>query len=561
MNILVVDDDATNRSVLKAILEKEGHCVRVAVDGQQAVDQFDPDAIDMVLMDIMMPIMDGYQATRVIKEKCGERFVPVIFLTAMSVEDALLTCVEHGGDDFLTKPYNRTVLKAKISAMNRIRALYQTVRDQGQQVSRLHEHIMREQEVAEKIFNNIMKRGDADLPMVRALRISADTFNGDIVLAARNPSGGMNVLVGDFTGHGLAAAIGAMPAAEVFYAMTAKGFSIEDIVPEINAKMRHMLPTGRFLSACLLQVDTLCNSLMVWNGGMPDVLVMEPGSSVVAQRIPSERLPLGICDAVSLISEAKRYEITAGTRVFVYSDGVIEATNPESELFGEDRLGDLLTTGGSHEEIAERLQVALDYFRGGQPPADDITFLDLICDPMLMAQIDRQPVRESKKPATCWNAQFEFREDTLRSVDPLPVLMQIIHDMGGFGGSRENLFLVLSELYNNAIDHGVLGLDSKLKGTADGFTLYYVERDRRLRQLESAFVKVVLQHQPESGGGRLSITLEDSGSGFDWAKSEIALLDNSGAMGRGIHLLRQVCSTLEYVGAGNVVQATMHWHE
>lgn len=561
MRLLVVDDDATNRVVLKALLEKEGHQVALAEDGAQGVARFDPLSVDMVLMDITMPVMDGYQATRIIKERCGDRFVPVMFLTAMSVEEALMTCVEHGGDDFLTKPYNRIVLRAKIAAMDRIRELYQTVHDQGQQVSRLHQHIVREQEVAEKIFTNIMKRGDADLSMVRAVRISADTFNGDIVLAARNPSGGMNVLVGDFTGHGLAAAIGAMPAAEVFYAMTAKGFSIEDIVPEINSKMRQMLPTGRFLSACLLQVDTLCNSLLVWNGGMPDVLVVDPIGDEIMRRIPSERLPLGICEPVSLVAEATRFEISPGTRIFVYSDGVIETTNPQSELFGEDRFVALLQGGGSHQEISERLVVALDQFRAGEPQADDVTFLDFLCDPMLMARVDKQQQSGGRKPATCWNANFEFREDSLRSVDPLPILMQVVRDMGGYGGNKEELFLVLSELYNNALDHGVLGLDSKLKQSAEGFVQYYSERDRRLRELGTAFVKVALLHRPHGTGGMLSISLEDSGHGFNWRGAQQELVDNVGTTGRGIQLLRQVCVTLEYVGSGNVVVATLHWHE
>lgn len=561
MRFLVVDDDATNRVVLRALLEKEGHHVVLANDGAQAVAIFDPNAIDMVLMDVAMPVLDGYQATRLIKQNCGDIFIPVLFLTAMSVDEAMMTCVEHGGDDFLTKPYNRTVLCAKISAMNRIRGLYQTVREQGMQVSRLHQHIVREQEVAEKIFSNILKRGDVDLPMVRALRVSAEAFNGDIVLAARNPIGGVNVLVGDFTGHGLAAAIGGMPAADVFYTMTAKGFSIEEIAPEINSKMRQLLPTGRFLSVCLLQVDASCKSLLVWNGGMPDVLVMDPVSREIVLRIPSERLPLGISDPVSFESSATRFEIAPGARLFIYSDGVIETANAQLELYGEKKLIELLKNTDNNERVADTLQAELSLFRAGAVQADDVTFVDIICDPLLMAHEGKHQISDGRTPATNWSAHFEFKDDSLRHIDPLPILMQVVRDMGGYGGNQEDLFLALSELYSNALDHGVLLLDSKLKATADGFLTYYMERDKRLRSLDQSFVKVGLSHRPAERGGELSITVEDSGKGFDWQAPQKELTENLGAKGRGIQLLKRVCASIEYSGVGNIVTATIHWND
>jgi len=73
-----------------------------------------------------MPVMDGYEATKKIKSMMTDKFIPIIFLTAMTDEQALSRCVEVGGDDFLTKPYNRTLLKAKIDALQRVSQLYNT---------------------------------------------------------------------------------------------------------------------------------------------------------------------------------------------------------------------------------------------------------------------------------------------------------------------------------------------------------------------------------------------------------------------------------------------------
>jgi len=109
MKILLVDDDATNRLVLSAYLKKDGYDTVVAENGQQAIDVFVKEQPGMILMDVMMPVMDGYEATTRIKE-IATRFIPIIFLTAMTDEKALSKCVEVGGDDFLTKPYSRVIL-------------------------------------------------------------------------------------------------------------------------------------------------------------------------------------------------------------------------------------------------------------------------------------------------------------------------------------------------------------------------------------------------------------------------------------------------------------------
>ena len=122
--VLIADDDRINRMVLHAMLQKDGHTVYVAENGQEAVSLFEQHQPDLVLMDVMMPYMDGYEATSRIKALTGERFVPVIFLTAMTDAQALVHCVECGGDDFLHKPYKHAILKAKIAALERVRQLY-----------------------------------------------------------------------------------------------------------------------------------------------------------------------------------------------------------------------------------------------------------------------------------------------------------------------------------------------------------------------------------------------------------------------------------------------------
>ncbi|MDH5437083.1 MAG: fused response regulator/phosphatase, partial [Gammaproteobacteria bacterium] len=252
LKILIVDDEVTNRMVLNAMLKRDGFTVLMAENGKQAIEVFNNENPDLVLMDVMMPVMDGYEATRIIKSSVGNRFVPVFFLTAMTDEKALAKCIESGGDDFLTKPFSRTILRSKIEALLRVKTIYTTLQEQHDELTYHQKYIDREHEIAERIFNKIIRKDALDVDNIKFILSPVALFNGDILLVSPKPKGGQHVMLGDFTGHGLSAAIGAMPVAEIFYSMTEKGYPIQDIASEINSKLGKTLPTGLFCAACLL---------------------------------------------------------------------------------------------------------------------------------------------------------------------------------------------------------------------------------------------------------------------------------------------------------------------
>ncbi len=122
--ILVADDSASNRHILAAVLRRLGHTVDLAEDGAQAVDLFGASEYDVVIMDVMMPVMDGYEATRRIKALSTDRWVPVIFLSALDTDENLITGLDSGADDYLAKPVNFAILEAKLRALSRTIALH-----------------------------------------------------------------------------------------------------------------------------------------------------------------------------------------------------------------------------------------------------------------------------------------------------------------------------------------------------------------------------------------------------------------------------------------------------
>ena len=141
LKVLVVDDTATNRQILQVFLKKLGFQVSGAEDGAQAVEKFQQEQPDLVLMDVMMPVMDGYEATRRIKS-LSTRWVPVIFLSALDKEENLVAGLDAGGDDYLSKPVNFVILDAKLRSVLRTLRLQRELDDQSRRITAITDNIV-----------------------------------------------------------------------------------------------------------------------------------------------------------------------------------------------------------------------------------------------------------------------------------------------------------------------------------------------------------------------------------------------------------------------------------
>ena len=553
---LIVDDEKTNRLILKSLLVKQGYQTIEAVNGQEAIDLFHRENPSIIFMDVMMPILDGYEATRQIKAASGNQFVPVIFLTAMSDEEALAQCIEAGGDDFLVKPYDKLILQSKIRSMQRIAAL-------NREVQGMYSMIHREQEIAESVFVNAIQSSNIENRYIRQVVRPAGIFSGDMVLSAYSPARDLYFLAGDFTGHGLLAALGAMPVSEVFRAMTTKGFSPEEILTGINKKLKSMLPVGMFFGAQLVVVNHDLEHVRVFNAGMPDVIIVDGETHQIKHRLKSTGLPLGVDASVDTKEMLQYAPISYNDKILMHSDGLTEARNSKDQEFGGERLFESIARAPK-DQIFDQVFNDLDQFCGSiTTQADDVTLVEIACVHDVLPEIE---VHDYIKPSTHmigergeWKLSMRFNGSRLRETNPVPILVSHLMEMEELEAERQSLFTVMTELYVNALDHGVLGLDSKLKADPDGFETYFQTRESRLASLDSGYVIFNLSIEQESTRRSILLRIEDSGRGFDYKNQDYRQMRETDLSGRGIMLIRDLCESLEYHGKGNIAIARFSW--
>lgn len=505
LKVLAVDDNKTNLHILQVFLKKLGHQVILAENGEQALEKFNAEAPDLILLDIMMPVMDGFEAARRIRATPTERWVPIIFLSALNRDENLVEGLEAGADDYLTKPINFVVLEAKLRSVQRTIELQQqsidalqreqtiannvleaiiTIDDRGRivtvnpaverifgwasdeliggNVSRLmpdtyasqhdaylarylaggephiigqereveglrkdgtvfplalgvaevtianarmfvgvlrdiseqkaaqkklvdnarllqsyYDQTQSERQLALRLMEKQLHRKELQDHRLRYRVIPAEAFSGDIVAACRSPEGRFYALLADATGHGLTAAISALPVLALFYRMARINAEARELVQELNRQLRDAMPIGRFVAATLVCLDEVSLKGCIWVGGTPDAYLLDRWGRV-ARQFPSDNLPLGIADPPAFVCEPVPFEWSPESQLLMCSDGVIEAPNLNGEQFGDQRLQEAASNTSPGERFA-RIEQALQSHLGRQAAPDDVSWMLINC--------------------------------------------------------------------------------------------------------------------------------------------------------------------------------------
>ena len=370
LKVLVADDDRVARRLVVGSLRGRFEVVE-ASDGVEAVDLFRAETPDIVLLDVDMPRMNGVDAAGAMRELAGDRFVPILLVSALDAVPTLVAGLARGADDFLPKPFSPRVFDSKLSVFLRIRDMQERLKDQMRELSAYRQKTEEEHALAQEVFARILERGAINDPRVKVAASPLSMFNGDVVLTAQTPSGAFRWMLADVTGHGLSGALGTVPLATIFYRKTRDGLELPRRLTAMNEELRANLPSRLFCAAAALELDPDRRRLTVCNAGMPDVLVLRASGELTA--LSSKNVPLAVTSTFD--AEYDVLEVAPGERIFAVSDGVVECQNPQGEMFGAARLHAALVVGPPDEAFATLLAETAAFSEGLQ--SDDVSVLEV----------------------------------------------------------------------------------------------------------------------------------------------------------------------------------------
>lgn len=564
LKILVIDDNPVNVKQVEALARRLGHEPIVAADGLEAVALFRRESPDLVFMDIRLPRMDGIAAVRQMRAQPagpGDKWVPIIFHSALDGMEDIVRGLDSGGDDYLIKPASLQLLRAKINHYARLLGLQNKVRQYSQELENWRAQAEEQNRLGAHVMSRLTDAEGLRDPMLRHFNMPADTFSGDLVCAARAPGEVLNVMLADAAGHGLPAALTAMPLTQAFYSMTSKGFPLSTIAGELNRKLKSLLPADRFVAATLASVDVRNMTVEIWNGGNPAAVYIDRRGRV-SNSWASQHPPLGILPDSLFSGETETVVLYEPGDLVLCSDGLVEAETPGGAWLGMEGVLRLLRGASPGEDRFERLRQGLRAHLQADSGRDDISCV------LVSVPIERRgPVRVQAPGVVThdsvqdWSLNLSYSAQELKYVDVVPTVLGFITQLRILKPHQGALFLIISELFNNALDHGLLGLDSASKAGEGGFEYFLQERAARLERLQDGRIHMYFHVYPLEGQAVLDITMQDSGPGFDHAALAAAragetLGGNDGlAYGRGIALVQSLCAQVVYSGTGNKVWA------
>lgn len=442
---------------------------------------------------------------------------------------------------------------------------------QNRQLKEYSDHIKEEEATARDFIKQFSALDKIHDPLVQFMLKPATNFSGDMIAFARTPDNRLHVLLADSAGHGLTAALAVIPITQPFYQMTSKGFDIAAIAQEMNRRVRDYLPLPRYVACVLISLDTESQTIQVWNGGCPEVLMLDLDGNAILHRFKSKFLPMGVVkpERFNATVEHLNYE-GKQCQLFTCSDGATEMMALRS---GADGYEELLTKSQQFKatNLFESLTSVIELETSEIEQKDDIAMLLVQCAAENEGSTtDNQIARlaESNLPQDLvlsglaqanepiWRYQMTLTAPQLKQLDVVPFLMSITSQIEG-KKTETTLFLVLSELFNNALDHGVLKLDSALKHKTEDMEAYYEEREKRLANLEQGKIEVHLEKFQTQTGCLMKIHVQDSGEGFDFNTLHQAIGTGGKRIrhGRGIPLIESSCNSLQYLGNGSEVIA------
>lgn len=369
--LLLVDDEPANIQIVNSIL-KDIYKTRIATSGAKALELANQTpAPDLILLDVMMPEMDGYEVCSRLKSADHTRDIPVIFLTGQTEIDDETKGFEVGAVDYIHKPFSPAVVQARVRTHLMLRGI-------REQLARQLQSIQCEMDTARQIQLSILPR---EIPVIRGLDISArylpmTAVAGDFYDFIPIDEKRIGILVADVSGHGMPAALISSMLKIALDGQIKCALEPARVLAGLNRALCGKFQ-GHFVTAVYVVVDTERQSLLYAGAGHPPLIFMDHSAGKALDFVENG-LFLGFFPEATYT--AVEIPFKAGDWGVLYTDGILEMTDPSDEQFGLDRFKQFLQDNHdlSTGQFVDALLEALSQWSNlalGREPEDDITLL------------------------------------------------------------------------------------------------------------------------------------------------------------------------------------------
>jgi serine phosphatase RsbU (regulator of sigma subunit)/anti-sigma regulatory factor (Ser/Thr protein kinase) len=514
--ILVVDDEVVVRLMMSALLRQEGHEVLLADGGYSALEQLHDDRVDLVLLDLSMPDLDGFAVLNTFRARPSSRWQPVIVISAHETGTLILQALEAGADDYMTKPIDRGFLLAKlrnfsrgISIQRKNLSLLHSLREKQQA---LLDRQAYELELSHRIQTTLLLGTIPPNPggfHVAARAEAAAGVNGDFLEVVTLSPHSVDLVVGDVMGKGaLAALMGAevklqiaRTIAERVAITSGRLPSPAEIVNAIHGALTPKLQDlDSFVTLAYIRMDRERGELLAVCCGHLQPLLVRAGQ---VQAIGAQHVPLGVLP--DEVYTESHHPLLAGDALVSCSDGVTEARRADGQMFGEAMLRETALRACSFAHgaapILESIRLAVGSFLGGAAPTDDLT--------LLVAVAPHQ-------------AERSHRIDITRSLDAIGKVRHFLQNFCTVWQvplrTMDLMELATVEVFTNIVRHSLPPIDQPT-------------------------VEFRVSH---SEGARIVVSIESLGPAFNPPATTVTAPDPEGEGGYGLYLIQLACSALHY---------------
>jgi sigma-B regulation protein RsbU (phosphoserine phosphatase) len=392
-SILVVDDNEANRDTLSRRLQRRGYVITTANDGAQAIKALAERPFDLLLLDVMMPVMNGIDALKEIRRTRSPTQLPVIMATAKGESADVVQALELGANDYVTKPLDFAVVLARVQTQLTLKRSVEQILELEHRLSEANAELRRNAQRLQEELSAAAKIQEAFLP-TSLPPIAGVEFAWAFQPCAELAGDALNIVpldaehvafyVLDVTGHGVAASLLAVAAARVLTADAGTDSILLDksvrqptgpaeVAKRLDKRFAWDSATGQFITLFYAVLHIPTRRLAYVSCGHPPAIRVSAAG--VATPLRGSGMPIGLGGAY----EDHAINLEPGERLFLYTDGVTEARGASGELFETKRMIDALQSRGDAtlRQSIDRLLAQVKQWQGELPAKDDISVLGL----------------------------------------------------------------------------------------------------------------------------------------------------------------------------------------